>query len=526
VNVHRAKKPTSEPLNIAAAANLLLAAGGDERILPDPVTRRNRYGTMVTPSSGEIFLSSSTASTITPRAHQAVEMAWAALSADRGGAYPRIDAWFDSLRTRLLDLFGVAGSSVVLTGSGTEAELTALAIARSILGGPLTNIVMAPGETGSGVPRAAGGAHFLASTPFGEIQTQGHPLNGWANADIEVAKIEIRDSRGRLRSADDIDAEARLRADAAIQAGRNVLLHLLQASKTGRSGLTVAEASEILAGAPDRVIIVADCCQLRCSREHIQRLLRLGFMVAITGSKFFAGPPFSGALLLPPRILARIGQLALPAGLADYSSRLDWPGDLQAKIRLPWANDANLGLGLRWVAALSEMERFFAAPSDLRFRILTYFERAVRRRAERLESLREIADDLDPLREEPSGILPFIMVHPDGEPFSAGETGAIHARLRSSRTHLSGDDLCFREIFHLGQPVAVGAETALRVCASAPMISEIAARVAEGESLDVAFAQWGCNLDALFEKWQWLMSEIFAERLAAPPVSADPRRNL
>lgn len=519
MNIHRAESFTGEPSNIAAAVDLFLTAGGDARILPDLATRRNRYGTKVAPSPGEIFLSSSTASTITPRAHLAVEKAWAALIQDSGGDYLGVDAWFESLRTRLLGLFGIAGCAAILTGSGTEAELIALAIARCVLGGPLTNIVLAPAETGSGVWRAAAGTHFLDSTPFGEGRSAGNALSGWAGADIEAADVEIRDARGVLRSAADIDVEARVRAAAAIEAGRDVLLHLLQTSKTGRSGLTVATASQILAEAPDRVVIVADCCQLRCSRDYVRQLLQRGFMVAMTGSKFFAGPPFSGALILPPQILARVGQWALPAGLADYSSRQDWPGDLQAKLRLRWANEANLGLGLRWVAALDEMERFFATPGDLRSSVLSYFEHEVRQRARSVENLSEISDDPHSLAEEPRSILPFVMMHTDGAPFSAAETAAIHARLRTPCGISSADDPAFAQIFHLGQPVAIGPKTALRVCASAPIISEIAERVGQGESLEDAFEPWGRNLDALFKKWRWLIGEACAQRVDAPSTA-------
>jgi hypothetical protein len=235
----------------------------------------------------------------------------------------------------------------------------------------------------------------------------------------------------------------------------------------------------------------------------VREFLRRGFMVAITGSKFFGGPPFSGSLLMPPSILARIGRLALPEGLADYSSHLDWPRDLRAKTEMGWTSQANLGLGLRWIAALSEMESFFALPGDLRSGILAYFEGEVRRRAERVDNLHEILGD----SHQPQSILPFVMTHPDGAPFSAAQTASVHARLRRPCAAPAAGDPALQRIFHLGQPVAIGPRTALRVCASAPMISEIAERLVGGDSLGAAFAQWGRDLDALFEKWRRLMEE-------------------
>ena len=163
-----------------------------------------------------------------------------------------------------------------------------------------------------------------------------------------------------MRASASVDAEARRLAYAAVDAGRAVLLHRLDSSKTGGSGLTGVVASQIMTSAPARIVVLVDCCQLRCSRRRIRRYLAQGFMVAITGSKFFGGPPFSGALLLPPRIFRRIGGLALPDGLSAYSSRLDWPPSLRERSAVTWMSDANLGLGLRWIAALDEMERFYA----------------------------------------------------------------------------------------------------------------------------------------------------------------------
>jgi hypothetical protein len=520
MNVHQATRPWLEPRDKASQLGWLLTAGGDERVRPDPVTGRNRYGTNATPKPEEIFLSSSTASTITLRAYRAVERIWTALSPDSIGGYSRVDGWFDDLRARLLALFGVAGTGIVLTESGTETELIALAIARSVLSGPLTNIVVSPMETGRGVLRAAAGTHFLDSSPFGDNHRTGQRLDGWEAADIETAAVEIRDADGNLRRAADVDSEARHRAQAALGAGRNVLLHRLETSKTGCSGLAPETATQIVAQAPGRVLVVVDCCRLRCSRWRIQQLLERGFMVAITGSKFFGGPAFSGALLVPPQIMHGISELALPGGLADYSSRLDWPDELRAKTPLRWTNEANLGLGLRWVAALEEMERYWRLPRALRCGALAYFERQVRMRSQDACVLLEVLHPATDPSSDPTGILSFTMTHPDGAAWSAAETAAIHARLRMAQGSRFARASFAARIFHLGQPVAIGPRTALRVCASAPLISDVVERVQSGESIENAFAPWGENIDALFAKWRWLMEEA-----ATAPNAAQPPRS-
>jgi hypothetical protein len=523
MNVHQATRPWLEPRDNASELARLLTAGGDERIRPDPATGRNRYATSATPRPDEVFLSSSTASTITSRAYRAVERAWTALSPERFGGTSRIDGWFDDLRARLLALFGVPGGVAVLTASGTEAELIAVAIAKSVLPGPLTNIVISPTETGRGVLRAAAGVHFLDSTPFGGVRQTGQALDGWEAADIETLSVEIRDPDGNLRRPREVDAEARHRAQVALDTGRNVLMHRLETSKTGCSGLAPETAAEIVAQAPGRVVVVVDCCQLRCSRRRVRQFLERGFMVAITGSKFFGGPPFSGALLVPPQIMRGIVELALPAGLADYSSRLDWPRELRAKSSLRWNNDANLGLGLRWVAALEEMDRYYRLPQQLRCRTLAYFERQVRMQSQDIDGLHEIRHPATIPSSDPNGILSFVMTDADGAAWSAAETAAIHRLLREPLAPRSALEGPAERMFHLGQPVVIGPRTALRVCASAPLISDVTERVQSGDAIERAFAAWRQDIDALFAKWRWLMKEATSARDAARPTRR-PRR--
>jgi hypothetical protein len=58
---------------------------------------------------------------------------------------------------------------------------------------------------------------------------------------------------------------------------------------------------------------------------------------------------------------------------------------------------------------------------------------------------------------------------------------------------------------HVGQPVQLGDRTVLRVCASAPHASAVAARMAAGASFEDAFAPIGRGLEALFAKIGYLL---------------------
>ena len=59
-------------------------------------------------------------------------------------------------------------------------------------------------------------------------------------------------------------------------------------------------------------------------------------------------------------------------------------------------------------------------------------------------------------------------------------------------------------VCHLGQPVPIGEGAALRFCASAPMITDVARRMSAGQSLERAFAPVATWLQCAFDKWEAL----------------------
>ncbi|CAN0520998.1 unnamed protein product, partial [Laminaria digitata] len=69
--------------------------------------------------------------------------------------------------------------------------------------------------------------------------------------------------------------------------------------------------------------VVVDACQLRSEAENIRKYAALGFLTLVTGSKFYCGPPFCGAVLFPPAALAELelGHEHLPPGFEDYFTR-------------------------------------------------------------------------------------------------------------------------------------------------------------------------------------------------------------
>jgi hypothetical protein len=484
--------PSSRPTLDPQLFEQVLASGGDERIAIDPGTGRNRYGLPRGRACDEAWFSSSTASAISARGYDAALQAYRSIIAT--GDARSISAWFESLRARLTRLFGIKGSDIVFAASGTELELVALGLARGILRRPLVNLVVAPGETGRGVLLAASGRHFLGSAPFRERVACGALLEGFETPETLTATVDIRDEAGM---PDIIDDDVIQKVEAGIARGRCVLIHLLDCSKTNRSGLRRATASQLMARYAGQVLVVVDSCQLRCSAEQIKADLRAGFMVMISGSKFAAGPPFAGALLLPPGLVDQMRDMDLPSGLSAYTAVEDWPVALRERARWQFAVASNIGAGLRWEAALAELTRLFALPIQFRDAVAEAFADVVEAHVLENPALALVdltsADGLRPLRT----IFSVVTEAPEKMPLAPE---AIYHALMQPRPDdpLPGPS---KRIFHVGQPVAIGPRSALRVCLSASHIVDVAETMAKGGTFETAVAPLLADIEALFLKW-------------------------
>jgi hypothetical protein len=157
----------------------LLASGGDTRLRLDPVTRLNGYGCRPFPRPEAFTFASSTATSISERAYTAAEAERENLirAAMRQGLDAAFEAQVDDLRAELLNLFGLAGTGaeIVFSPSGTDSELQAVFLARALLGTPMTSVIAAVDETGSGVSHASCGRHFNARTASGAAVEKGQP---------------------------------------------------------------------------------------------------------------------------------------------------------------------------------------------------------------------------------------------------------------------------------------------------------------------------------------------------------------
>jgi hypothetical protein len=159
---------------------------------------------------------------------------------------------------------------------------------------------------------------------------------------------------------------------------------------------------------------------------------------------------------------------------------------------------ANLGLGLRWEAALAELEACFALDRALREQIAARFAALVTALVSSSPGL-ELIDE-SPTHDEMRSrtIFPIVTVGPNSDLI---EAAALQRALRGSA---SNHPRLTNRIFHVGQPVAIGDRAALRICLSAAQMVDVGLRIGAGQDFDTAFAPLAEDLNSLFEKWSCL----------------------
>lgn len=488
--------PSQLPLAALPDTATLLVSGGDTRIALDAGSGLSMYGCSPQPDPGLVALGSSTASLISPAALQACQtlrQSWL----EQLRAQPEAQVYAahtQRLRRQLLALCGCAPADaieVVLGASGTDVQLLAGQWLR-----PHLSVMIAAAETGSGVAAALQGRHFNRRSAGGAEVQPGAALGDWLG---RLATLEARSDDGLPRQQGSIDSECVACVQAAVEAGQRVLLVLTDVSKTGLLVPGVGTVLGLKQRWPELIEVLVDACQFRLAPATVRAYLAQGCMVALTGSKFMAGPTFSGALLVPPPVAARYRERVGGAALHAYAGRADWPEGWAAGMAL--APSANFGMLLRWEAALTEMRAFGALPDHRIGHFLRRFAATLRHwmtRHRRFEALAVPALERGALRADDcwdSGqtIFPFLLLDGRGQALPREATlrlfqqlrypapGAVEELLHGQRGAAIGHGLAGAtdgaapRRFQLGQPVACGtrdgvAVSALRLCISAPMV--------------------------------------------------------
>jgi hypothetical protein len=356
-------------------------------------------------------------------------------------------------------------------------------------------VFVAPDETGNGVPQAAAGRHFSDVTALGVTVQPGGEILGLDANRIEACAVAIRDEAGRQRAQADIDADMIATVERELKKGRDVIIHVLDTSKTGLTGVTRAAAQFAAALAPGRVRVVVDACQLRGRIQDLRDDLASGFIVLVTVSKFFAAPPFAGALILPADVATEFAEATFPTGLLDYTAAQDWCRSLRGKINFEFMTEMNIGLGLRWRAGLANLERYVDVPAATTNDVKAQFVDAIKNRAERNRGF-FIHEDDDGSHLVSRAIVSLSI---DAEDHIAME----RAKMIQTRLRAEPGVIC-----HVGQPVKVANRAVLRVALSAAHVISFSERVASGQSSSEAMAPLTADLNILFEKWERIHHEL------------------
>lgn len=422
----------------------LLVAGDDARIALDHLTGLNKYGCPPRPDPEQLAFGSSTASVIS-------QSGYAAAARLRERLLDRTDtlelSW-QRIRQELLSDNSDLNVQLAFVPSGTDAH--ALAVQHLSGLAPLSVVMVEESETGSGV-RAAISCH--------------HP---------QINAVSLRAADGMPRTSEKIDAEVVALVEAAVALGHHVLLVMVDQSKTGMIAPSISCAIALSQRYSEKFSVLVDACQFRIAPATLRAYLRQDFMVAITGSKFLTGPAFSAALMLPE----------------GYAQRVE--------------DCKDLGLLLRWEAALVEHRRFCALEQSQVIRIMENFAQVVRQRLaedQRFELLPEPLLDRRPLLTEESwdrlpSIFSFVLYHRKDRPLTREETQRVYSLLQLSDMDVIDGRRC-----QLGQPVAIGkGVSALRFTLSARLISDAILPKGMDKLKDDALA--------VLEKTAWLVDRI------------------
>lgn len=564
-------------LPFAEQTESLLIRGSDERSVLCPTSKTNKYNGSTIPLSTDISRGSCTCSSITLEGFQRCEklrqellLNSLSINPNSQSATDYFDAKMAGIRHRIAVSLGIADLvqddtiRVVLTPSGTDAELlgTSAALARvfsglELLGGDrkVTSIISAQGEIGRGSASASGGKHFSELTPSGEPATPGESLRRYPTELVDVIELQGRDEQGNINCINDYVFKTVTSLLENPNGSNVVLLHVVMGSKTGFNSPTMDVVDFLAATYPNRLLVVVDACQMRVDLHVFREFSTKGYITLVTGSKFFGGAPFCGAVLLPIRCVYEMettaveeyAELCHPLGLEDYFSKYEFPNCMKY-VRTRMGSFMNVGLLLRWESALAHLEPYARIPhvwvddicrtyiSQTKHQLRTEWSALV----EILEapvastSISSSASPPSPNTNSPSkkrSITPMDSIvsfkvwdERRQEHLDATRLRDLHTLLSKDLSHALPDDAISKKKCLLGQPVQLGKlqSAVLRIAMSADMVNVMYYRgLREGMHTVIdEFVQEDTlvlhKIELILRHWELLRQQYIEERIVQP----------
>lgn len=471
---------------LAWPTEALLMRGGDHRLNVDPAALLNKYGCRPFPRPEALTFASSTATSVSNVAFSRTEgkrqyLIDAALQEGLAVTLEKAAAHLTEKLKKSLSL--PESSTVILAPSGTDISLYVAGICQAVYPGEITHILVAADETGSGVPAALKGMHFSDRSALGYQVTKGELMDDFRP--VELHPINLRDPEGQLKSDEVIYNEIREIVICALREGRHPVVHVMDQSKLGYTAPGPENQARLEKEFGNDILLMVDNSQLRMDQEDIRSYIDRNYLMTLTGSKYFTGPPFCGALIIPDkygRVWKKINR-PLPSGLEKYFCKNESP-DWKMCASLP--SSFNLGLYMRWYSSITEISRYFQTPISLRYLGIEMFCDHVAKSIEQSPYL----DPLEtlPSRESMNGnhslkdrrtIFPFFIR--DGEKVMSFEETTMLYRLLNKNLEEDYDILpegrVAAKACHIGQPVKAvhpdgSAGAVVRISLGARVISE------------------------------------------------------
>jgi len=333
-------------MNIDNSLKKLLTSGCDERILFKNGSNYNNYFMNPFNSSGLISRGSCTCGSLNPETFDV-------LNNIRISQFE--NAFDETVRTQakeLKALFHLPGKhdfEIFFAPSGSHLVYYQLLFSALLYpeNQPI-NFLTCPEELGSGTQIAAHGKYFSGLNQFGESISKDSNIS--ENINPKVIMLPARDNKGRIA-----DNRSKLKQLILKYKNNPKIVSLVFGSKSGiEDNLFIIDEIDA-----ENTLWTVDLCQFRNKKDLINNLLSKGYILLITGSKFYQAPPFCGALLVPKEICNRLAASNAAPAKEFYNifSKYDIPECLP-EIRSNLRDYKNLGLHLRWQCALHEMVEY------------------------------------------------------------------------------------------------------------------------------------------------------------------------
>lgn len=349
--------------SLAKPTELLLMSGGDLRLQIDEEELLNKYGCRPFPRPEAFTFASSTATSVSNYAFNKTEKARTdliAASLSKG----KIEASFDFSELLKSDLKRVLklkkDCEIIFSASGTDSALQIAGITQIVTKNKITHVLVGSDETGSGVSAALKGRHFETTTALGLPIKKGEQIEGFR--DVEVVEIPFRSNKGILKTAIELDDEVFEAITKANNLGKYLVLHVMDQSKLGYQAPSETLIDKLNKMDGLSLQIIVDGSQMRLDPKDINDYIKKGYIITITGSKYYTGPPYAGALIIPKTVSEKkeFKEGILPKGLSNYYNHSDWPVSWTCSKDL--SNGFNYGATMRWNAAIAEMKRYYKIP--------------------------------------------------------------------------------------------------------------------------------------------------------------------